>query len=157
LLARPETVFVWLGDGELLQALRQKVQEMSMEERILLPGYVEYPATWYARACIYIQPSLRESHGIAVLEAMTQGLPCVVADTGGLPESVVDNETGFVCPPGDVTGLSGRVLELLGDAALRERMGTAGRLRAEQFFSEAVQERKILELYDKLTGKMDRR
>ncbi len=152
----PGSVFVWLGDGDLLEAMRGKVQEMSLEERIQLPGYVADPSSWYARACIYVQPSLMESHGIAVLEAMTHGLPCVVANTGGLPESVADNETGFVCPPGDVNCFAGRILDLLGDPALRERMGDAGRMRVDKYFSESEQEQKIVALYKLLvnqTGK----
>lgn len=152
---RPDITFVWLGDGELLASMREIVKTLGLEERVLLPGLVPDPTPWYEKAQIYFQPSLRESHGIAVLEAMAHGLPCVVADTGGLPESVVDRETGFVCPPGDVSGFAARILDLLGDPALRELMGAAGRLRVESYFSEAEQERKIMALYDllKKTGK----
>jgi glycosyltransferase involved in cell wall biosynthesis len=147
------STFVWLGDGELLETIRKKVRQMSIEDRILLPGYVSDPSTWYSRAHIYFQPSLRENHSIAVLEAMAHGLPCVVADTGGLPESVVDGETGYVCPPTDPTGFAVRITELLSDSALRDRMGTAGQVRVERYFTEADQERKIIELYDHLLKK----
>jgi len=150
---RPDVRFVWLGDGEELLPLRARVREMALEERILLPGYVEDPASWFARASIYLQPSLRESHGIAVLEAMSHGLPCVVANTGGLPESVLDGETGFICRALEVADFAGRIAALLDDAALRERMGGAGRSRAEQRFSEQDQELKIMALYDTLTKK----
>lgn len=150
-LKHPDALFIWLGDGELLEAIRGKVKEMSLEERILLPGYVSDPSAWYAQAQIYFQPSLRESHGIAVLEAMAHGLPCVVADTGGLPESVVDDETGYVCPPTDPAGFAGRIMELLSDTALRERMGIAGQQRVERCFSEEMQEQKIMALYARLT------
>lgn len=147
----PDSRFVWLGDGELLETIRSKVKEMAMGDRILLPGYESEPSTWYAQAHIYFQPSLRESHGIAVLEAMTHGLPCVVANTGGLPESVVDRETGFVCPSHDVVGFAARIMELLVDPALREKMGTAGRQRVKLCFSENIQENKIMALYGLLT------
>lgn len=121
-----------------------------MEKRILLPGYVKDPSTWYAQAHIYFQPSLRESHGIAVLEAMSHGLPCVVADTGGLPESVVNFETGYVCPPTQPDNFTERILELLNDAVLRERMGSSGYKRVKKCFSEDIQENKILVLYNRL-------
>lgn len=147
----PDSRFVWLGDGELLETIRSKVKEMAMGDRILLPGYESEPSTWYAQAHIYFQPSLRESHGIAVLEAMAHGLPCVVANTGGLPESVVDDETGYVCSPADPAGYAGRITELLGDAALRERMGAAGQQRVKLCFSEDIQENKIMALYGLLT------
>lgn len=149
----PDSLFVWLGDGELLESIREKVRRASLDKRILLPGYVPDPPTWYAQATVYFQPSLRESHGIAVLEAMAHALPCVVANTGGLPESVVDGETGYVCSPADSAAFAGRITELLGDTALRERMGTAGRLRVERHFSESEQERKIVALYESLVQK----
>lgn len=153
LLEYPDALFVWLGDGELLETIRGKVKQMSMEERILLPGYIRYPSTWYDQACIYFQPSLRENHSIAVLEAMALGLPCVVADTGGLPETVADGETGYICLSDDVAGFSARILELLAVPALRERMGTAGRRRVEKCFSEESQEQKIMALYERLVNK----
>jgi len=151
---RPGARFVWLGDGKLLEIIRDKVKEMFMEERILLPGFISDPSTWYSQAHIYFQPSLRESHGIAVLEAMAHGLPCVVANTGGLPESVVDGETGYVCPPADSAAFAERITELLDDTALRERMGTAGQQRVERCFSEESQEQKIMALYGRFVNKM---
>lgn len=145
---RAEITFIWLGDGELLVPMREKVKMLGLEEHVLLPGFVSDPSPWYEKSQVYFQPSLRESHGIAVLEAMSHGLPCVVADTEGLPESVIDNETGFVCPPGDVNGFADRILVLLGEPGLRERMGCAGTLRMEKFFSETEQEQKLMALYD---------
>jgi len=149
----PASTFVWLGDGELLNIMREKVRLMSMEDQVILPGYVSDPSIWYAQAQIYFQPSLRENHSIAVLEAMAHGLPCVVADTGGLPESVLDGETGYVCPPTDIEGFVGRITELLGDTGMRNRMGTAGKLRVDRCFSEEIQEQKIIAIYDRLVKK----
>ncbi len=154
---RPDTIFVWLGDGELLAPMREMVKTLGHEDRILLPGFVTDPYTWYEKSQVYFQPSFRESHGIAVLEAMSHGIPCVVADTGGLPESVINNETGFVCPPGDVTCFADSILALLGDPELHGRMGLAGRLRTKEYFSEPEQEQKIVALYDHLLKKTEMR
>jgi glycosyltransferase involved in cell wall biosynthesis len=149
----PGCRFVWLGDGELFTTFRDTVKGMSLEERILLPGYVSDPSTWYARSHIYFQPSLRENHSIAVLEAMASGLPCVVANTGGLPESVDHGKTGYVCSPNDSAAFVERLMELLGDSVLCEHMGTAGRQRVEGYFSEEVQEQKINALYERLISR----
>lgn len=146
----PEARFAWLGDGPLLDELRRRVKELSLEGRLLLPGYVPDPSPWYARAAIYLQPSLMESHGIAVLEAMAHGLPCVVSDAGGLPESVLDGDTGYLCPPGDAPCFARRLSQLMEDPALRTRMGQAGALRAETCFSEAAQEQKLMDVYQRL-------
>lgn len=149
---RTDTTFVWLGDGELLDSLRERVDSMGLQQRVLLPGFVPDPSPWLDKAQVYFQPSLRESHGIAVLEAMAHGLPCVVSDAGGLPESVADRETGFVCPARDTQAYGTRLLELLGDPALRGRMGEAGRRRAEAEFSPQRQEERLTSLYRELTG-----
>jgi len=143
----PDTLFVWLGDGELLEPLRNKVKQLSLEKWILLPGYIEDPSSWYLGTSVYLQPSSRESHGIAVLEAMAHGLPCVVANIGGLPESVVDGESGYVCPLADPASFAAAVMGLLGDPGLRNRMGEAGRQRVENNFSEELQEEKLMVLY----------
>lgn len=148
---RPGSTFVWLGDGELLETIRDKVRQMSLEDRILLPGYTPYPSTWYDQACIYFQPSLRENHSIAVLEAMGYGLPCVVSDIGGLPESVLDGENGYVVPSDDVDSFVTLIIKILDDQQLREKMGASGRLRIQEFFTEEIQEHRILELYQRLT------
>ena len=153
----PEATFIWLGDGPLLDPLRLKVIELALQDRILLPGYVEEPSSWFARARVYFQPSLRESQGIAVLEAMAHGVPCVVADSGGLPESVLDRRSGFVCRADDVSGFSAGLFKLLEDGALRERLGGAGRLLVQEKFSPSRQEQKLLALYDNLVRKAEKR
>lgn len=147
---KQDVIFVWLGDGELLEQLRDKVKRQGLAERILFPGYVVDTASWYAKAQVYFQPSLLESHGIAVLEAMTHRLPCVVAEVGGLRESVVDRLTGYTGRPDDTEFFSKRIIELLDNSRLRLLMGEAGKSRATELFSEGEQEKKILGIYQGL-------
>ncbi|MBT8461676.1 MAG: glycosyltransferase family 4 protein [Gemmatimonadetes bacterium] len=71
----------------------------------------------------------------AVMEAMAAGRTVVAYDNGGVPEMVVDGETGVLCRPGDIDGLTRVVVELAADAALRQRFGEAGRIRARELFS----------------------
>jgi len=149
----PYVSFVWVGDGELFDSMRSRIDALCLNDRIQFTGFVSEPSCLYENAQVYFQPSLRESHGIAVLEAMAHGLPCVVADTGGLPESVVDRETGYVCSPDDAAGFAGRIIELLEDPTMRERMGVAGQQRVESCFAEEIQEQKIMALYDHLVNR----
>ncbi len=79
---------------------------------------------------IFALASEREEMPVAVLEAMAAGLPVVAADTGGLPEMVVEGQTGFLVPPRDVAAFAERLERLAADAELRARMGEAGRARA---------------------------
>ena len=71
----------------------------------------------------------------AVMEAMAAGLPVVAYENGGVPEMVVNGETGLLCQPGDVGGLARAIVEMAGDEALRIRLGEAGRKRARDLFS----------------------
>jgi glycosyltransferase involved in cell wall biosynthesis len=69
------------------------------------------------------------------LEAMASGCPVVASSTGGAPEAVVDGETGLLVEPGDVEATAAALDRVLGDAALRERMGDAGRRRVDDYFA----------------------
>jgi glycosyltransferase involved in cell wall biosynthesis len=79
-------------------------------------------------------PSLEEGFGIPAAEAMGCEVPVVASDAGGLPEVVEHGVTGLVVPRGDATALAGAISTLLGDSALRRRMGLAGRARALRLF-----------------------
>jgi glycosyltransferase involved in cell wall biosynthesis len=73
-----------------------------------------------------------EGFGLVYLEAGAHGLPVIAHDIGGVPEAVVHEETGLLVQPGDTPALTAAFSRLIADAALRHRLGTAGRIRASQ-------------------------
>lgn len=73
----------------------------------------------------------------AVLEAMAAGVPLVATRVGGIPELVVDGATGVVAEPGDTEGIAAALMRLLGDRALRSRLGAEAKRRSRRLFSEA--------------------
>jgi len=89
----------------------------------------------YAAADVFCLPTRFEPYGIAFIEAMYFGLPCVGTNAWAVPEMVVDGQTGFTVPVDDLEALADRLLRLLGDQALAARMGRAGRARAERMFT----------------------
>lgn len=117
----------------------------------------------YRRAAVVALPSVHrtifgrhhpiaELLGLVALEAMASGTPVVASRVGGLPEVVLDGETGFLVPPGDAAALRDRLSRLLGDRTLAETMGRAGReLVLERFTWKAVAER-CLRAYEELLG-----
>ena len=73
---------------------------------------------------------------MSVIEAMLCGLPVVASDIRGVQEEVEQGQTGLLVPPGDVGALREAVARLVADAALRHRLGEAGRARAMVLFDE---------------------
>ena len=144
---KPEVSFIWLGGGALMEKMKERVNALGLNDRIIFKGHNENVAEYYSQAMVYFQPSLLENHSISVVEAMAHGLPCVVSNAGGLPESVVNGETGFTSPTDNVDIFALNINKLLDDKGMRDRMGHAGKLRAEKNFSDSVQEKKILSLY----------
>lgn len=144
--------FIWAGEGDLLEYCKDLIKSLDLEA-IKFIGYQENVDSLYNESAIYFQPSLLESHGISVVEAMAHGLACVTSDAGGLPESVVNGETGFTCPPDDVECFVSQIIKLLEDDKLREKMGHCGKLWAETLFSEEVQKKKMISLYTSLLQK----
>jgi glycosyltransferase involved in cell wall biosynthesis len=144
--------FIWVGEGDLLDECKDLINRSEIES-IKFIGYQKNVDSIYKKCTIYFQPSILESHGISVIEAMAHGLPCVTSDAGGLPESVVNGETGFTCPPDDVECFVSQIIKLLDDDILRYKMGQSGKLRAEMLFSEDAQNKKMIKLYTSLLQK----
>ncbi len=74
------------------------------------------------RAWVLVNPSVREGWGLNVLEANALGVPCVAYDVAGLRDSVKDGETGLLAESGDVENFAGKIVRILGDDILRERL-----------------------------------
>jgi glycosyltransferase involved in cell wall biosynthesis len=99
---------------------------------------------------VLLLTSISEGIPLTVIEAMAAGRPVVATNVGGVGEIVEDGTTGLLAPSGDDAGLAEHVLRLADDAALRERMGEAGRRRAHALFPES----RMHEEYARLYGEM---
>ena len=98
----------------------------------------------YTHAACFACPSVYEPFGLINLEAMACGTPVVASAVGGIPEVVVDGETGLLVPPGDPAILATALGRLLADPGFGARLGSAGRRRVEDRFSwERIAERTL--------------
>jgi len=91
--------------------------------------------TWIAAADVCVVPSHSEPLGNATLEAMAHGRPVIGTNVGGIPEMIVDGETGLLVPPRDPSRLAAAIETLLGDSAFGAQLGRAARRRCEERFS----------------------
>ena len=100
--------------------------------------------SFFAEADIFIFPSYQETFGLVNLEAMAHALPIVATDEGGIPDIVIDGETGIICPRKDAHSLALAIHRLNENPALCQEMGKKGRERFESFYSlECFEERML--------------
>ncbi|MEV5959357.1 glycosyltransferase family 4 protein [Streptomyces sp. NPDC051987] len=141
LAAEPDAVLLIVGGGPYEKELRRLARETGVEASVRFTGAVpwaELPAHFgagdvFAMPCRTRRGGLDvEGLGIVYLEASATGLPVVAGDSGGAPDAVLDGETGWVVRGGSVEEAAERIVVLLGDAELRQRMGARGRQWVEE-------------------------
>lgn len=122
-----------VGDGPELPALEELARELGVTDRVVFRGRIPDGelAREYAGADVFCLPSEQEAYGIAAVEAMAAGLPVVAARAAALPEVVDEGVDGLLVEPGRAGPLTDALVRLLRDPGLRERMGRAGRRKAE--------------------------
>ena len=147
--SRPDTTFVILGDGELLDELKNMVTRSDIEENIKFLGWRSDVAEVMSTFDIFALPSLNEGMGRVLVEAMALGRPIVASNIGGIPDLVVDCENGYLVSVGDVESLAARIRKLLDDPEKREEMGECGKKIAIDYSANAMVE-KIDRVYRKL-------
>lgn len=136
--AARQTRLICVGEGGERERLEQQCERLGLTERVRFLGYRRDVADLMAAMDIMALPSHREPFGIVYVEAMLCGLPVIACDAGGAPEVVVPEETGLLVPPRSPKPLARALTRLATEAALRHRLGEAGRRRARQRFSLAT-------------------
>jgi L-malate glycosyltransferase len=143
---------ILVGDGPERGRVEQYCREHHICGAITFIGSLPLVEEVLVGADVFLLPSESESFGLAALEAMSCEIPVVASRAGGLPEVVVDGETGFLCEVGDVDGMAAAAMRLLADEDLRRRLGRQGRQRAiDQFSQDAVVQR-YRSIYQRVTG-----
>jgi glycosyltransferase involved in cell wall biosynthesis len=123
------------GEGPERDALLQRARDRGIADRVILPGRADrVQAVALFKGCAFFAlPSRMEPFGIVNLEAMAAGKAVVGSRVGGVPEVVVDGETGILVPPGDARALAVELRRVAIDGALRDRLGSAGLRRVDEF------------------------
>ncbi len=140
------------GSGSERANLEASVARLGLSGRVKFLGWVDEIRSALLRWDVFVLPSLEEGFPIAALEAMAAGLPVVASSVGGVPELVVDGNTGWLVPPAGVEPLTSRLRTLLRDPEQRRKMGAAGRNRVREQFSLNLMTQGFSQLYDELLG-----
>jgi len=123
------------GKGPLQAELMQDIAKHGLQDVIRLAGFRSDLPQWLGGLDILAHPADMEGLGVSLLQASAAAVPIVTSRAGGLPEAVEDGVTGLLIAPRDVAGLRSALQRLLVDAALRHRLGAAGRARILREFS----------------------
>jgi N-acetyl-alpha-D-glucosaminyl L-malate synthase BshA len=123
-----------VGEGPMLSEARSLVRELGLEEHVRFLGKQEDIVTILNMSDVLLFPSEVESFGLVALEAMACEIPVIASRSGGIPEVVSCGEVGYLSEVGDVERMAQKALKLGQDAELRQKMGKAGRQRAETLF-----------------------
>jgi colanic acid/amylovoran biosynthesis glycosyltransferase len=131
------------GEGPLENQLRAQIEELGLRQFVQLPGpkpQHELRAC-LANASVFILPSVPEPEGgmdnlpTVIMEGMATGLPVVSTRIGGIPEMVIENQTGFLVQPEDSVALAGAMEKVTSDRSLGRKLGQAGYERSQKLFS----------------------
>lgn len=150
----PNIKYLIVGTGPDEPRLRQMTKDYALNDRVFFAGAVsddELPA-YYAAASLFVMPARQldngdvEGFGIVYLEANTYGLAVIGGRSGGVPEAIVNNQTGWLVDPNTSEELIQVLRQKLGNADLRTQVGAAGRERALASFAWPDRSRALAEL-----------
>jgi glycosyltransferase involved in cell wall biosynthesis len=144
--------FAVLGDdlltkGAVRQAMEVRVRDLGLAESFRFLGFRPNAPRLIPAFDVIAVPSHVEPLGNATLEAMAAARPVVGSRVGGIPEMIVDGETGSLVPPRDPAALALRLEQLLGDPTRAAAFGRAGRERAERVFGVSRHVAGLCEVY----------
>ena len=147
-VSHPGFRLIIFGEGQLDNELRAQAAELGLGEAAQFAGFRDDLDDFLGCIDIFAHPALAEGLGVATLKAAAAGVPVVGFDAGGVPEAVVDGETGLLVPAEDVAALRDAIAMLLDSSELRGRLGRAGRERMQKEFSIATMVDRHEQLYE---------
>jgi glycosyltransferase involved in cell wall biosynthesis len=121
-----EAVLVLVGDGEDRPEVEALARELGVAEYCRLVGFQQGVRAWYAAVDAALLTSANEGTPVVAIESLAAERPVVATRAGGTATVVLDGESGYLLPVGDVEGLAGRLAELARDPSLRARLGRTG-------------------------------
>ena len=144
----PKTRLLVIGQGDLEQTLKQKVSDLGIEGAVSFLGLRNDVPRVLPLLDLFVLPSLSEGLSVALLEAMSTGVPVIASKVGGNPEIVVDGETGYLVPPERSEELASRIIEIMSDRESSRLLGERGREWVAREFTTARMLERYQDLYD---------
>jgi glycosyltransferase involved in cell wall biosynthesis len=138
--SKPTPALVYIGNGPEFETLQRLRDTLIHKDDVFLPGYMMNAADLQRSATVCVVPSVwQDALPLAVLEVMARGRPVVGTAVGGIPEMILDNETGRLVPPQSPGALADAIDSLLKNPQEARRLGVAARERVKRYFNETEQ------------------
>ena len=131
----PECRLRLVGDGDLRPDMEKLAQEKGVADFVEFCGMQSNVYPYLHDADIFTLPSIYEGNPMTIIEAMGTGLPIVASRVGGIPDMISDGESGLLVEP-EPQSICAGLTRLVGDAALRQRLGLAARKQSQTFSAE---------------------
>ncbi len=151
--AWPQVRIVLVGDGQEREQLSKLARDMGIADRVLMPGRLAHEPGMAGVFDVTTLTSREEGFPNWVVESMAAGRPVVATRVGGVPDAVVEGETGKLVEPDDDEALAAALDHLLRDDALRRSMGEAGARRARMLYHVDTIMKSIESLYFELANR----
>jgi glycosyltransferase involved in cell wall biosynthesis len=148
----PSTRFALVGDGPLLEQVKQKVKDNGLEGSVFILGAQPDAFRWIQAADIVTLTSHWEGSPYSLLEAMAWCKPVVATAVNGCPELVLNGETGYLASPGQPQEWAGYVLRLLREPLTARKLGENGRKHLEANFTLPAMVEKISAIYEQVAA-----
>ena len=145
---------ILVGDGNDRQFLESHISRLGLKSQIQITGFVSNPEHYLAKADLFVLPSISEGFGIAVIEAMQLGIPCLCTNVGGIPEFMFDGINGWLFDPNNKTEFQNKLKFILKmNKRLRNEIGERGKESVSECFTEERYIENIEKLYLKILKK----
>ena len=147
-LQKPEAKLIIVGDGDLMDELTALIKTLSLQNNVIMTGYIPYPKDVLAIFNIFLLSSLSEGTSMTLLEAMSLGKPCIVTNAGGNKEIVEHEETGLVVDNDNMQEFADAMLLLANDKVKTQAYAQ----QAKQRFDDKFDERHMSKAYSVIYG-----
>jgi glycosyltransferase involved in cell wall biosynthesis len=142
------TKLVLIGDGPLRAHLESLSRSLGIERAVVFTGYTDRVGDYLAAMDMYVNPTLDEGFGIAVVEAMLARLPVILSDRGAHPELIVDGESGVIFTGGDADQLRQSIARLINRPGQRSEIGRKAYERGQASFSVSTHVNRMMSLVE---------
>jgi len=138
------------GEEGYANRIKNLPEKLGIANHVQFTGFQTNPFSWLYHFDVFVITSMQDSCPLVVFEAMDLGKPVIGTNVGGIPEQVLDGETGFIIPVNNPTVLAEKLQILISNPTLRRQMGKAGQKRVNTLFAPKKMLKKVLALYQEI-------